>query len=207
MKQFKIRASAVGQLMSDPRAKKDKISATTMTYCQEWLKEQIYGVKKFNSNKYTEKGIQMEDKAIEYLSKLNSDFYLKNEESFENDFLTGTPDIILNDTIIDIKCSWDMWTFPLFDEKVPTKDYYYQLQAYMHLTGKKKAKVIYCLMDTPDELLNMWTDVPYSYEGLDSKYRIKTFDIEYDEEVILKIENRVLECREYINELNEKLDK
>jgi len=62
-------------------------------------------------------------------------------------------------------------------------------------------------MDTPDELLNMWTDVPYSYEGLDSKYRIKTFDIEYDEEVILKIENRVLECREYINELNEKLDK
>jgi len=107
MKQFKIRASAVGQIMSDPRAKKDKLSATTMTYCQEWLKEQIYGVKKFNSNKYTEKGIQMEDKAIEYLSKLNSDFYLKNEESFENDFLTGTPDIILNDTIIDIKCSWE----------------------------------------------------------------------------------------------------
>jgi hypothetical protein len=62
-------------------------------------------------------------------------------------------------------------------------------------------------MDTPEDLVNMWTDVPCSYEGLDSKYRIKTFDVEYDEAVIKQIIERVKECREYINELNEKLDK
>jgi len=205
--EFKIRASAIGEIMSNPRAKKDKLSATTKAYCQKWLKEQIYGRQEFNGNKYTEKGLQMEDEAIDYLSAIEGQFYLKNESKFQDKFITGTPDIIAGDTIIDIKCSWDEWTFPLFEDEIPTEGYYYQLQAYMYLTKRKKAKLVYCLMDTPEDLVNMWTDVPCSYEGLDSKYRIKTFDVEYDEAVIKQIIERVKECREYINELNEKLDK
>jgi len=207
MKKFKIRCSAIGQIMTNPRAKKDKLSGSTKTYCQKWLKEQIYGAREFNGNKYTEKGIQMEDEAIEYLSSISSMFMLKNEESFENEWMTGTPDIILDDTIIDIKNSWDMWTFPLFEDQIPTKDYFYQLQAYMHLTGRKKARLVYCLMDTPEELLNQWTDVPYSYEHLDSKYRIKSYEIEYDEEIIKKIQERVEDCREYIKELMDGIHK
>ena len=46
MEPFKLRASASGQLLSNPRNKSDLISAGAKTYVQTWLKEQIYGVKK-----------------------------------------------------------------------------------------------------------------------------------------------------------------
>ena len=36
------------------------------SYCQEWLKGQLYGTKEISS-KYIEKGLAMEDQAIEYL--------------------------------------------------------------------------------------------------------------------------------------------
>ena len=55
MKDFKIRCSGIAQIMSSPRNKKDKeaglLSQTSKTYCEEWLKEQIYGVKKSIDNK------------------------------------------------------------------------------------------------------------------------------------------------------------
>jgi hypothetical protein len=207
MELFKIRASACGQIMTEARSKKEKLSKTTKTYLQTWLKEKIYNSKNFSGSKHTEKGLEMESEAIDYLSIVDECFYLKNEKSYENDFLTGTPDIVTDEFIIDIKCPWNEYTFPLFEDQIPTKDYFYQLQAYMHLTGRKKAKLAYCLMDTPEELLNQWTDVPYSYEGLDTKYRIKTYEIEYDEEVIKQIQQRVEDCREYIQELLDGLHK
>ena len=34
------------------------------------------------------------------------------------------------------------FSFPLFETELPEKDYFYQAQVYMHLTGKKKASGI-----------------------------------------------------------------
>ena len=186
--------------------KKGELSKTTQSYVQEWMKEQIYGARRFSGNKFTEKGHEVEDDSIAYVEKvLGLDFILKNEEHFTNDFLTGTPDVIMDDLIIDVKNSWDMWTFPLFEEELPNKDYYYQAQGYMALTGKKHYKVIYTLMNTPEELLNPYQDVEYDYNDLDSKYRLKVFDIERDDEVIQKIYDRVEEIRKYIKELEKSL--
>ena len=42
---FKIRASASGKLMVNPRSKLETLSETTKTYVKEWAKEHIYGVK------------------------------------------------------------------------------------------------------------------------------------------------------------------
>ncbi len=207
MKEFKIRCSAISQIMTRSKVKSNPLSKTTESYLQEWVKEQIYGAKNFKGNKFTQKGLDVEDDSIDYvMNALDYDFLVKNEESFENDFLTGTPDVLTDDLVIDMKNSWDMFSFPLFEDKVPTKGYYYQLQGYMALTGLKKAKLIYTLMDTPEELLNNWTDVAYSYEGLDSKYRIKQFEIDRDDKVIEDIYKRVEECREYVNKLMSGLD-
>lgn len=206
MKEFKIRCSAIGEIMTKSRSKSNPLSKTTESYLQEWVKEQIYGVKNFKGNKYTQKGIEVEDASINYIAdELGYHFLAKNESHFENDFLTGTPDVITNELVIDVKNSWDMFTFPLFEEEIPTKGYYYQLQGYMALTGKQNAKLIYTLMDTPEELINNWTDAPYSYEGLESKYRIKEFNIERDQEVISDIYKKVEECREYITQLINKI--
>lgn len=202
IKEFKIRASAVSQIMTNPRSKSETISQTCKSYLDQWVKEHIYSTRKSISSKYLTKGIDVEDLAIEYYAEERElGFVLKNIEHFENEFMTGTPDLLLTDSVLEFKSSWDCFTFPLFDVE-PDKGYVMQSQIYMHLTGRKKAKLIYTLQNTPDELV--WDD-PVDYSGLASKFRIKEFDIELDPEFIKSVEIRVLECRNYINQLTKNL--
>ena len=186
--------------MTNPRSKSEVLSQTTKSYVQEWLKERIYGIQKDFSSKYTQKGIEMEDEAIDKaIEWLDLPFALKNEESFYNDFFTGTPDLILSDEVIDIKCSWDAFSFPLFETELPTKDYYYQLQVYMALTGKRKSRVVYVLLNTPEEISPY--EQKHDYSNIDTKYRIKAFEVDYDESVIEEIKQRVVDIRDYIEKI------
>ena len=193
---FKIRASQAGKLMTNPRTKGETLSKTTISYLEEWVKEKLYGQRKDIHNKYLTKGIEVEDESIQLASDYFGWFMSeKNEAHFEDDFFTGTPDVILDDMVVDIKSSWNCFTFPLFDTEITNKDYFYQLQVYMHLTGLKKAMLCYCLVDTPIDL-----DMDaVSYEDVPVKYRIKSFEIDYDEAVIEKLITRVKEARAYIN--------
>lgn len=200
MSEFKIRASASGKLMANPRSKTETIAQTSITYAQEWLKESIYGVRKEIKSKYLTKGLSLEDEAIDTaINWLNLPFVLKNEKHFEDDFFCGTPDLILEEEVLDIKCSWDCFTFPLFEKSIPTTDYFYQLQVYMHLTGKTKARLVYVLLNTPDELT---FEQKNDYSNMDKKYRIKTFSIEYDKSVIEDLKNRVINIRNYIKTIH-----
>ena len=195
---FKIRASASGKVMTNARSKSELISETTKTYVKEWLTEHIYGIRKEIKSKYLSKGLKMEDTAIDKaIEWLDIPFALKNEKFFEDDFFKGTPDLIVGDTVYDIKCSWDAFTFPLFEKEIPTKDYYYQLQVYMHLTGCRKAVLTYVLLNTPEELTY---EEKHNYDAMDKKYRIKTFEIEYSEEVIADLKERVTNIRTFITE-------
>ena len=201
MRDFKIRASASGKLMTSPRSKSEVLSKTTTTYLQDWVKEEVYGLKKSISSKYLDKGNAVEDDAIDYAAKeLGWLFASKNDEHFEDEFFCGTPDVILEDKIIDIKSSWDCFTFPLFEDEIPNKDYFYQLQVYMHLTGKKMAELVYVLMNTPE---GIGYDEAFDYSHLSSNYRIKSFAIDYDEEVIEQLREAVLNSRDYIVEITQ----
>ena len=174
---------------------------TAKSYVKDWLREQIYGHPKEIKSKYLLKGRLLEDEAIRfYIESTGSPFLLKNDERFENDFFTGEPDVI-DEVIYDFKNSWDAYTFPLFDEQ-PDKGYYAQLQGYMALTGLKKAKLVHVLLSTPEEI--SFTD-PKDYSLVDSKFRIKEFSIDYDPEFIELAQARVLQCREYLAELTDKL--
>ncbi len=195
MKQFKLRASAAGTLI--PNGKGSLISVGGKTYLKEWVISQLYGVEKQIKSKYIDKGVMMEDQAIDFAVKmLNIEFALKNEQRFEDDYFTGEPDMILEDSIIDIKNSWDAFSFPYLESEIPNSDYFYQLQVYMHLTGKRKAQLVYVLLDTP---ATNW-DAGIIYEVPD-EMRIKTFDVEYDPAVIESLTAKVIEAREFINTL------
>lgn len=203
MKLFKARASSSGKLMTKPRSKSEVLSKTTKSYLEEWTKEQIYGVRKNIQSKYLTKGNEVEDDAIVYASAEKGWLFAeKNEEYFEDDYFCGTPDVILEDKIIDIKSSWDCFSFPLFYNGIPNKDYYYQLQTYMHLTGKRKAQLVYVLMNTPEELT---FEESHDYSEINSKYRIKIFDIEYDGDVIYELAQQVKKSRQYINGISKAL--
>lgn len=200
MKEFKARASASGKLLVKPRAKTETLSETTKTYLKEWAIEEIYSVKKEIKSKQISKGIQLEDEAIDKaIAWLDLPFTLKNEQYFEDDHFTGTPDLITADEILDIKCSWSPFTFPLFENDIPTKDYEYQVQVYMHLTGKKKARVVYMLLNTPEELAPY--EPAYTFDHMDKDYRVKDFAFEYDENVIIELQAKVIEGREYLKSI------
>jgi len=226
MNQFKIRCSAIGQIMGPigpsesqmafidemdkrtkpmtdkMREKYDKIKSMkpelpegAKSYCKRWLREQIFGRVEFWS-KETEKGNMCEEDAIALLGN-----YQKNDLHFENEFMTGTPDIITGNTIIDVKCSWDHITFPLYDLELPNNDYWWQVQGYMHLCHKHHGEVSYCLMTTPERLM----ENPISYDHHPRELRIRTFGFDYNKEAMLEVEERVEMCREYIELLRRDL--
>jgi hypothetical protein len=221
MKEFKIRASACGNIMGVRG-----LGKTGETYCKDWLKGQIYNRKREINNKYLQKGNEVEDNSIDFVcEQLDLGFILKNEKFFENDFCQGTPDVIMPELIIDVKNSWDIHTFPAFETELPNKDYYWQAQVYMELVGVENYKVIYVISDTPDHLIEKeayWycknngygeldLDVldeftkKMTYSDIPDNLKYKVFDIKRSQKDIDLIKERVQECKNFINELNLKI--
>ena len=219
-RKFKIRASAAGQIMGQRG-----LGKTGENYVKDWLKEQIYGRRKEIKSKYLDKGNICEDNSLDFIAdKLDYGVLVKNEQMFENEYFVGTPDVILNDHLIDVKNSWDAFTFPLFDDEI-NPAYYAQGQVYMALTGKEKYKLIYVLSDTPQNLIereaywycknNGYDDLDddvladftkkMTYDGIDDSLKIKVFEFEYDQAFINKLAERVDECREIIKQIENKL--
>ena len=218
---YKFRCSSLGRLMVNPRSKKDILSTTTKKYLHEIHKEVIFGKTTELQSKYLSKGLQVEDDSIKLLNSITGKDFVKNEKQFNNDYLSGTPDIVGKE-LIDIKSSWDFTTFPMHDTGLPNKDYYWQMQGYMTLTEKKDASVIYCLVDTPPNLIQdevrrlSWKlgmiEVPMelesevyeslTYADVPSELRIKRFDVEYNDEDVQRLYERIEICREYLNDLS-----
>jgi hypothetical protein len=219
---LKIRCSAIGKIMTNSRSKSEVLSKTCKSYLQELAIEEMYGIKKEFSSRFTDKGIEVERESIDLVQEVSDfGFMYKNEEFFENDFLTGTPDVNTDNILLDVKSSYDASTFPFFSEDIPTKDYYYQLQGYMALTGKRKSVLAYCLVNTPyqivedevrrahwkehliDESEELRADVEarHNFDHIPPEKRIKTFEVRYDKDVIKAIYDRVKECREYYKTL------
>ncbi len=161
---YKFRCSALGKLMTNPPGRKDVeswegLSETTKTYLMECYIKEKYGREKNIINKYIEKGLQVEENSITLYSRNTKIFFKKNKDKLENDYICGTPDLFIGASIreakevIDIKSSWDIYTFFATMTKPLNKDYVYQLQGYMQLTSAPVAKLVYCLVDTPESLI------------------------------------------------------
>jgi len=223
---MKIRSSAIGKIMTSPKSKGELLSQTTKTYLQELAVQEIYGIRKEFSSRYTDKGNEVEELSIALCNEvLDLGFIYKNEEYFTNDWITGTPDVNTNEILLDVKSSWDATTFPFFDTELTNKSYFYQMHGYLWLTNKTEALLCYCLVDTPlqiveDEIrrehwkaslieesldLRAFVQSKHTFGHIPKEKRVKTFKIAKDEEVIEAIKTRIEECREYYNELIIKL--
>ena len=221
---YLFRCSSLSKLMTNPRNKKDLLAVGTKTYLGEIFKEQLYGKSGVIQSKYLDKGIMAEEEGIQMYGEHVSRDVVKNTKRYSNEYITGEPDLFA-DTLVDIKCSWNHTTFPLTNEDVPTKDYYWQLQGYMALTDFKESKLVYCLVDTPDELIfdemkrvrsklgmidlpeeleqEIWDS--HKFKDINPKHRIKEFVVERNQEDIDAIYNRVEIARGYLNDLNQLL--
>lgn len=234
--EFKCRCSALGALFTEPKAKADKdaglLSATAKTYLLKAYKEEVWGRRKDISTKQIQKGILCEPALIELLAEVDGKPYEKNTERKSNDWITGEPDIIFEDLIIDGKASYEPDTFlphliTLQEKKEIDKGYNYQLQGYMWLFDKPKARLSYGLVNADESTINKeryWLlnsmdviseDSPefrkaeaellmnLTYDDIPESQRIINFDVVKDEDFISRIPDKVKAARLFLNQLHE----
>jgi hypothetical protein len=216
---FKIRSSSIGHIMAYPD--KPELPKGAETHLRNWSRSKLYGRSKEIGSKYLTKGNRVEEQAIDLLAEYMGDgFLFKNEEHFEDDHITGMPDVLRADRVIEIKSPWDWSTFPAFEQKIPESNYWWQCQGYMALTGREFAQLCYVLCDTPEEQIQKeakWkayelgcdiddiieqVEQAMTYSDIQLESRVKIFDINRDEKAIENIRKRVELCRIFLSNLN-----
>jgi len=222
---FLFRPSEISYLMTKSRSKSG-LSETTKKYLQEVYIREEYGRDKIFANKYMNKGTVLEDTSIDlYAEVFNKDLVVKNQKMYSNEYIHGTPDIILKDKIVDIKTSWDIWSYASAD----AQRYYWQIQAYMWLTGRTKGEIAFCLVnalqkDVMNEQYRQSFLNPYeyntkahmdyemqvndqifknmTYDDISEKLRVKVTEFEYNQENINELIEKIKMAREYLNTIN-----
>lgn len=228
---YRFHPSSLGKIMTESRTK-EQLGETCKAHLLEcWVKER-YGRERDIENKYMKKGLMVEEDSITLYSRVTKRFFTKNQEQISNDFLTGTPDLFLGPhimaarEIIDLKSSWDIFTFFAPLTKAINKDYYWQLQGYMDLTGAPVARLCYCLIDTPSVLIEdekrklMWKmnagtelnqeyidacaliDKAMTFGDIPIEERFIEFEIEREQADIDKAHKRIAECRAWLSEFS-----
>jgi hypothetical protein len=212
------------------------LSKTAKSYLKKYYAYLKYG--KWSAaldkgNKYTNKGNLAEGLSIDLLSKLDGIPLVKNEIRIQNEFLTGIPDTFIGESIFkaeyvyDTKTSWDIETFIDNLGKDLNPIYWWQMQGYLALTGAPRGEVSYCLVNTPDVLLEgekyhllsrydvVSEDSPefkvaykelvnnMTFDDMPIRDRRLKFIVERDEDAIQRIYKRVQKCREYMAEIQE----
>ena len=226
-----IRASSVGYLMTEPVSKADKeaglLSKTAQKHLLDVYITEKYGRKRDIQTKQMKKGVEVEGNSIEMLSEYLKKPLEKNEERFKNDFITGLPDIIDGNHIIDVKSSYDLWTFlGNLPDKLDNL-YYWQLMSYMWLTGAISGSIAYCLSNTPDNIIEqekyyllkrmdviseespefvreaMKIEFNMKFDDIDIAERVLLYKVDRNEDDILKIQYKVERAREYLIQIEE----
>lgn len=196
---FKIRPSQLGKIMTNSKTK-GELSKTAQTYLIEWYADEHEEI----SSKYITKGLMQEDNAIDFMATtLNYGIAEKNVNIYSNDWCVGTPDVIIGDTVIDLKCAWSTKTL-LDSATALNTDYEWQLRAYKMITGCTKSILFYALMDTPAEANY---GVKVSYEHLPISHRWVAYQFKRDEAKEQMIIDRVEECRKWLVKYDEEIKK
>lgn len=141
-------------------------SKTCKTAMRKAFIDHYFNRRKSIDNKYTRKGKMVEEQAISIYSEVKGRFYEKNTTRLNNEeyLITGEPDIFeprdpnIPDIrkakkTIDIKASFDIWTFHDSIENDMNNDYKWQGDDYMLLTGAESHTVAYVLVSMPYDLL------------------------------------------------------
>jgi len=195
---IKIRASALGDLMTDPKEKTEILSKGAKTFLDKMAKEFVYGFNEVISGKYMEKGVIVEDQSIYLYNSVFFTDYKKNTERKTNDWLTGECDIFTGSKIIDIKSSWSLSTFPATSEDGIDKGYEWQIRAYMMLWDVEEAEVAYCMVSTPDELIKFEQEELHFVDHIPEHLRVTVISYKRDKELEDKIKIKVGAAREYL---------
>lgn len=179
------------------------ISTGAKTYVEQQYKQHLFGMpsKVIDSNALS-KGTECEDDSIELYNEVFFTVHEKMDESNRKDVqgLTGCCDILdeLGDTVIDIKSSYTFQSFPMLRANIDSSLYEWQLRAYMMLYDKSKARLAYCLVNTPDHLIPDSDPIElHIVDDIDPRLRVTCVDFERDIELEQLIIYKIKECQRY----------
>lgn len=201
-----FRCSSLAKLMTNPRNKSESLSETAKSYIKQVAKENFYGYTSKVETKQMRKGTEYEMESIALVNSVwfGSNF-VKNQLRETQGYLSGHPDIITDDSIIDIKTSWSLETFPALPEDADS--YEWQVRGYMHLFNKPRAFVIFCMIDTDDELLTDWDNRDiHKVSHIDPTKRITV--IQYDRDDVLEelMLSRLRDASEFYSQYMQQLN-
>lgn len=197
---FKPRASGVSNIMTEPKVKTETLSEGAKTYLDRCAKEVFYSYRPELVGKETAKGLEVEDQSIELFNEVFFTNHTKNTERRETDYLTGECDIFTGNSIIDIKSSWSLHTFPATARAGDKKEYEWQMRAYMHLWDVDRATVAYCLVDTPEHLVGYEDEALHVVSHIPPELRITRVHYTRDAALEEKLIKRCKAAQDYLRE-------
>jgi hypothetical protein len=206
---MKWRASQLGNLMTNSKSKSEVLSETTKSEIRKIAKQDFYGYTTEIKTKPMIKGTDWEQNGIDLLNSVRFALYTKNEERVSNEYMTGCCDIITDDSIIDIKSSWSLETFPATPSEGQNSDYEWQGRAYMWLYDRPSFELVYTMHTTHDDLLTEWDNLSiHRVNHIPAHHRVTVLRYERDLAIEEQIKERLIACSEYyaqyVNELNNK---
>lgn len=201
---MKIRCSALGRVMTDPKTKSEGVlSAGAKTYIRELAASDIFGVDFGVSSKYLSKGIECEQESIDLFNRVWGLDLSKNTERVSTDYLTGECDLV-DQTMRkgwDIKTSWSLQTFPLLSQDAVDKSYEWQMRGYMHLYDCDEWEVVYCMVDTPESLIGYEPLALHLVSHIPESHRVTTWLIERDLQAEEKLRQKCQAAQVYYAEV------
>lgn len=205
---------------------KPELSQGAKTYCEKWLKEQMFNRREQIDTNVINKGIIGEDDSIKFL--VDNGFLFIAEKNIIrkfNSYMTGECDVEQPNSIWDIKTSWSLFTFPMFKKESDSSLYKWQGQGYLELWDKEEFVLAYVLGNTPEEIIQKeleWKgrDIEFlneseynefeknirknhNFDDIDFKNRVVLFRFKRDRQKAIKIKEKVAMCQEYIDKLIE----
>ena len=220
----------------EPYKNDDPLSIGAKSYLKRIYGEIKYGkvsYKKDIGTKYTTKGKMVEQESLDLIGFLDGQSYKKNEKRICNEFISGIPDTFIGDDIEhaiyvpDVKSSWDLETFLENLGKPLIKQYWWQIQGYLDLTGALGGEVSYCLINTPESIIqqerynlmkrmDVVTDESPEYkkeeailvnnmtfDDIPARQRRLKYEVNRDDKAIQRIHEVIPIARLYLEEIQE----
>lgn len=182
------------------------LSAGAKTELKSIAKEHMFSYEKRVTTKFMEKGLMCEQDCIDLHNSVFFQNLKKNEETRENEWLIGTLDLIKRPKIIDIKCAWDMDTFPAFAEDVHSALYEWQGRGYMMLWDCDEFELAYCLVDTPEDLIKWEDPALHRVSHIPPAHRVSVMRYQRDAALEEKIKRKCTAAQAYIKTLFQRFE-
>ncbi len=199
------------------------LSQTCKNHLADIYTRVVYGRHEDIESKYIEKGLLLEEDAITNYALLTGNMFKKNKQRRKNEFIEGEIDFEDKDYVVDTKVNWSIFQYNRVVGQKFKPLYKWQLKGYCWLWDKPKARLAYCLLNTPEHLIqreerrlqynwigsgedleeayaklrhnHIYDDIP-----LEEKVRVFEADIKKSDKDVIAA--RVIDCRKYLMNFN-----